>query len=76
MGGAGNHRFCLSYVAGAAGPEAVERAVRKAGDAVAFAVFPTAVDELMAVADAGELMPPKSTWFAPKPFCGLFVRRV
>lgn len=66
----------LSYVAGAAGPEAVERAVRKAGDAVAFAVFPTAVDELMAVADAGELMPPKSTWFAPKPFCGLFVRRV
>ncbi|MEY8437349.1 DUF1015 domain-containing protein [Atopobiaceae bacterium 24-176] len=44
----------LSYVTGTVGPEAVEPAVR----------------------DAGELMPPKSTWFSPKPFCGLFVRRV
>ncbi len=58
------------------GPEALEAAAREAGDAVAFTVCPTAIDELMAVADAGELMPPKSTWFTPKPFCGLFVRRV
>ncbi len=66
----------LSYVAGTAGAEAVERTAREAGDDVAFTVCPTAISELMAVADAGELMPPKSTWFAPKPFCGLFVRRV
>ncbi len=66
----------LTYVAGTVGPEALEAAAREAGDAVAFTVCPTAIDELMAVADAGELMPPKSTWFTPKPFCGLFVRRV
>lgn len=66
----------LTYVAGTVGPEALEAAAREAGDAVAFTVYPTGIDELMAVADAGELMPPKSTWFTPKPFCGLFVRRV
>lgn len=66
----------LTYVAGTVGAEEVAGAARDAGDAVAFTVCPTAIGELMAVADAGELMPPKSTWFSPKPFCGLFVRRV
>ena len=50
---------------------------RRAGErGVAFSLFPTTVDDLMAVADAGELMPPKSTWFTPKLASGLFVRRV
>lgn len=48
-----------------------------AGDGgVAFWLYPTSVRELMAVADAGELMPPKSTWFWPKLLSGLFVRRL
>ena len=45
-------------------------------DGVAFSLFPTSVDELMAVSDAGLLMPPKSTWFEPKLRSGLFVRRL
>jgi uncharacterized protein (DUF1015 family) len=40
---------------------------------VAFALFPCSLDELFAVADAGHLMPPKSTWFEPKPRSGLFI---
>lgn len=66
----------LTYVAGTVDAAALEDVCREAGDTVAFTVYPTAIDELMAVADGGGLMPPKSTWFAPKPFCGLFVRRV
>jgi uncharacterized protein (DUF1015 family) len=38
---------------------------------LAFALVPTSVDELMNIADAGELMPPKSTWFEPKLRSGL-----
>jgi uncharacterized protein (DUF1015 family) len=44
------------------------------GWAVAFALYPTSLDQLMAVADAGEVMPPKSTWFEPKLRSGLLVR--
>ena len=43
----------------------------KAGAAVAFALYPTSVSQLMAIADAGEVMPPKSTWFEPKLLDGL-----
>jgi uncharacterized protein (DUF1015 family) len=39
--------------------------------AVAFSLFPTRMDQLMAVADAGEVMPPKSAWFEPKLADGL-----
>jgi uncharacterized protein (DUF1015 family) len=39
--------------------------------AVAFALYPTSMEALMAVADAGEVMPPKSTWFEPKLADGL-----
>lgn len=50
--------------------------MRSAGPAVAFALFPTAIEELLAVADAGMLMPPKSTWFEPKLRSGLFIHRL
>ena len=43
---------------------------------VAFSLFPTSIDELMAVSDAGRLMPPKSTWFEPKLRSGLFIRKI
>lgn len=44
-----------------------------AGDAVAFAMYPTSMDELMNVADENKIMPPKSTWFEPKLRSGLFI---
>jgi len=37
-----------------------------AGEAVAFSMFATSIEQLMNIADAGEVMPPKSTWFEPK----------
>ena len=43
---------------------------------VAFALYPVTIDDLMGVADAGEVMPPKSTWFEPKLRSGLFVHRL
>ena len=45
-----------------------------AGAAVAFAMHPTSLNQLMAVADSGQVMPPKSTWFEPKLRSGLLVR--
>jgi uncharacterized protein (DUF1015 family) len=43
---------------------------------VAFALFPTAIQELMAIADAGKIMPPKSTWFEPKLRDGLVIHHL
>ena len=43
---------------------------------IAFAMYPTSIEELLAVADAGLLMPPKSTWFEPKLRSGLFIHRL
>jgi len=63
----------IDYVAGAFGLDELERRVHQ-GWAVAFACYPTSVAELMAIADAGEVMPPKSTWFDPKVRSGLLVR--
>lgn len=45
-------------------------------DAVAFSMYPVTVGEMMAIADAGAVMPPKSTWFEPKLRSGLFVHAV
>ncbi len=44
--------------------------------AVAFSMYPTTMDDLLAIADAGEVMPPKSTWFEPKLRSGLFVHKL
>jgi uncharacterized protein (DUF1015 family) len=44
--------------------------------AIAFALYPTSMKELMAIADVGQIMPPKSTWFEPKLRSGLFVRSI
>ena len=59
------------------GGESPQDLAQRAGDAgVAFLLFPTSVEELMAVSDAGKLMPPKSTWFDPKLLSGLALRRI
>ena len=47
-----------------------------AGAAVAFAMYPTSISELIGIADAGRLMPPKSTWFEPKLLSGLFIHEL
>lgn len=64
----------ITFVGGIAGAGELER--RAASEGVAFSLYPTSVDELMAVSDAGLLMPPKSTWFEPKLRSGLFIRRI
>ena len=61
----------IDFVGGMRGLAELERRVDSGEMAVAFAMFPTAMGELMAVADAGQVMPPKSTWFEPKLADGL-----
>jgi len=56
----------IDFVGGGRGPEELERLVSSGEMAVAFALYPTQMHDLMAVADAGAIMPPKSTWFEPK----------
>jgi uncharacterized protein (DUF1015 family) len=63
----------IDFVGGIRGMDELERRV-KSGFAVAFSLFPTSLGQLMGVADAGEVMPPKSTWFEPKLRSGLLVR--
>lgn len=56
----------IDFVGGIRGTAELERLVSEGKAAVAFSLTPTTLDDLMAVADAGEVMPPKSTWFEPK----------
>ena len=56
----------IDFVGGGRGLEELERLVSSGEMAVAFALYPTEMSDLMAVADAGAIMPPKSTWFEPK----------
>jgi len=56
----------IDFVGGARGLAELERRVQSGEMAVAFALYPTRMADLMAVADAGGIMPPKSTWFEPK----------
>jgi uncharacterized protein (DUF1015 family) len=62
----------VDFVGGIRGLKELEKRV-SAGAAVAFALFPTSIRQLMAIADAGQIMPPKSTWFEPKLRDGLFI---
>ncbi len=61
----------IDFVGGIRGLEGLEKRVDTGEMQVAFALFPTSMEDLMAVADAGEVMPPKSTWFEPKLADGL-----
>ncbi len=56
----------IDFVGGGRGLAELERRVASGDMAVAFALYPTQMRDLMAVADAGKIMPPKSTWFEPK----------
>lgn len=61
----------IEFVGGIRGLPELERRVNSGEMALAFAMYPTQLAELMSVADAGEIMPPKSTWFEPKLADGL-----
>ena len=63
----------IDFVGGIRGPAELERRVRSGEMAIAFSLYPTTLEQLMAVSDAGMIMPPKSTWFEPKLRSGLFV---
>lgn len=65
----------IDFVGGIRGTKELEKRVN-AGWAVAFSLYPTSLDQLLAVADAGKVMPPKSTWFEPKLRSGLVVRLI
>ena len=63
----------IDFVGGIRGTAELERLVREGQAAVAFSMHPTTITQLMAVSDAGLIMPPKSTWFEPKLRSGLLV---
>lgn len=65
----------IRFVGGIHGPEGLQKAV-DAGASVAFHLFPTGLDQLFEVADAGQVMPPKSTWFEPKLREGVAIRLI
>ena len=66
----------IDFVGGIRGPAELARLVDGGRAAVAFAMFPTTVDDLVAIADAGGIMPPKSTWFEPKLRDGLLIHLI
>lgn len=63
----------IDFIGGIRGLGELEKLVKTNKMAVAFAMFPTGIDQLMAIADAGMIMPPKSTWFEPKLRSGMVV---
>ena len=63
----------IEFIGGIRGPEELVKLVDSGKAAVAFSMYPTTVEQLMAIADAGQIMPPKSTWFEPKLRSGLFI---
>jgi uncharacterized protein (DUF1015 family) len=68
----------IEFVGGATGRgvDELERRVDSGEHAVGFALFPTSIEDVMSVADAGRVMPPKSTWFEPKLRSGLLVHTI
>lgn len=63
----------IDFIGGIRGLDELERLVDSGKFKVAFAMYPTSIQELMAIADSGRVMPPKSTWFEPKLRSGLLV---
>ena len=66
----------IDFVGGIRGTEELEKLVNEGKAAVAFSLYPTTIDDLLKVSDAGEIMPPKSTWFEPKLRDGLLIHEI
>jgi uncharacterized protein (DUF1015 family) len=65
----------VQYVAGPQGVEGIRRLADELGEAVAFCLYPIQLTEMMALADQGQVLPPKSTWFQPRMKNGLVLQR-
>jgi uncharacterized protein (DUF1015 family) len=63
----------IRFVGGIRGTDELKARVDRGEDAVAFSMYPVTVDQVMEIADAGQIMPPKSTWFEPKLRSGLLI---
>ncbi len=66
----------IGFVGGKRGTGELEKLVDEGSAKIAFSLFPTTMDDLLAVSDTGEIMPPKSTWFEPKLKDGLLVHLI
>ena len=66
----------IDFVGGIRGTGELEKLVHEGKAAVAFSLYPTTIDDLLRVSDAGEIMPPKSTWFEPKLRDGLLIHQI
>ncbi len=66
----------IGFVGGKRGTSELEKLVDEGSAKIAFSLFPTTMDDLLAVSDMGEIMPPKSTWFEPKLKDGLLVHLI
>lgn len=66
----------IDFIGGIRGPEELERLVNQGSHQIAFSLFPCSTQDLMDIANAGEIMPPKSTWFEPKLRSGLLVKKI
>lgn len=66
----------IDFVGGIRGPEELEKLVNEGKAAVAFSLYATTTEDLLRVSDAGEIMPPKSTWFEPKLRDGLLIHQI
>ena len=66
----------IDFVGGIRGMQELQKRVNSGEMTVAFSLFPTSIEDLMAIADAGETMPPKSTWFEPKLRSGLVIHKI
>src|SRR5260370_38687622 len=66
----------IDFVGGIRGTQELEKLVQEEKASVAFSLYPTTVDDLLRVSDAGEIMPPKSTWFEPKLRDGLLSHQI
>jgi uncharacterized protein (DUF1015 family) len=66
----------IDFVGGMRGTGELEHLVNEGKAAVAFSLFPTTIEDLLKVSDAGEVMPPKSTWFEPKLRDGLLIHKI
>jgi uncharacterized protein (DUF1015 family) len=66
----------IDFVGGIRGTRWLQTLVDSGKAAIAFAMYPVSLEELMAISDAGEIMPPKSTWFEPKLRDGLLIHEI
>ena len=66
----------IRFIGGIRGMDELEKLVNKDGFAVAFSLYATTMEQIIKVADAGAIMPPKSTWFEPKLRSGIFTHRL